>query len=82
MAGLLDHPHFTRPESFEGMAVPAVLMSGHHADIERWRLKQSLGRTWLRRPELIQAMRLDALQQALLDEFRTEYRNSERQDTK
>jgi len=80
VSGLLDHPHYTRPEVFEGEAVPAVLLSGHHADIERWRLKQSLGRTWLRRPELIQAMRLDAVQQRLLDEFQTEYRNSERQD--
>lgn len=82
VTGLLDHPHFTRPESYQGMTVPAVLLSGHHADIERWRLKQSLGRTWLRRPALIQAMRLDVVQQALLDEFQTEYRNSERQDTK
>lgn len=80
VSGLLDHPHYTRPEVYEGKAVPAVLLSGHHADIERWRLKQSLGRTWLRRPELIQAMRLDAVQQRLLDEFQTEYRNSERQD--
>lgn len=82
VAGLLDHPHYTRPESFEGVTVPAVLLSGHHADIERWRSKQSLGRTWLRRPELIQRMRLDAMQQALLDEFQAEYRNSERQNTK
>ncbi|HEY6721774.1 MAG TPA: tRNA (guanosine(37)-N1)-methyltransferase TrmD, partial [Burkholderiales bacterium] len=49
--GLLDCPQYTRPEAYAGEAVPPVLMSGHHAQIERWRLKQSLGRTWLRRPE-------------------------------
>src|SRR5487761_1524897 len=51
-AGLLDWPHYTRPEVFEGRRVPAVLSSGDHAAIARWRLKQALGRTWLTRPEL------------------------------
>lgn len=52
-AGLLDWPHYTRPEVFEGLTVPQVLLSGDHADIRRWRLEQAVGRTWLRRPELI-----------------------------
>src|SRR5690606_10875256 len=51
--GLLDHPQYTRPEEFEGLAVPPVLLSGNHAEIARWRLKQRLGRTWLRRPDLL-----------------------------
>ena len=51
--GLLDCPHYTRPEEYEGERVPEVLLSGHHAEIERWRRKQALGRTWLRRPELL-----------------------------
>jgi len=71
-AGLLDCPQYTRPEVFAGEAVPAVLMSGHHEQIRRWRLKQSLGRTWLRRPELIAARALSAEEQSLLEEFRRE----------
>ena len=51
--GLLDCPHYTRPNSSRGGAVPAVLLSGNHAEIARWRRKQSLGRTWLRRPDLL-----------------------------
>ena len=70
--GLLDCPHYTRPEVYEGMPVPPVLMSGNHADIERWRLKQSLGRTWARRPDLLARITLDAEQQALLDEYKHE----------
>ncbi|HHJ80891.1 MAG TPA: tRNA (guanosine(37)-N1)-methyltransferase TrmD [Candidatus Tenderia electrophaga] len=68
-AGLLDCPHYTRPDNYQGMQVPPVLLSGDHAAIRRWRLKQSLGRTWLRRPDLLQNMRLDKQQQQLLDEF-------------
>ena len=52
--GLLDCPHYTRPEVYEGEAVPPVLLSGNHAEIARWRLKQALGRTWRRRPELLE----------------------------
>jgi tRNA (guanine37-N1)-methyltransferase len=52
-AGLLDWPHYTRPVEFEGRTVPQVLQGGHHADIQRWRLKQAVARTWLRRPDLI-----------------------------
>ena len=67
--GLLDHPHYTRPKQIDGQAVPAVLLSGDHAAIKRWRLRQALGRTWLRRPDLLQHRQLDREQQALLDEF-------------
>ena len=67
--GLLDTPHYTRPEVFEGRAVPAVLLSGDHQAIARWREKQSLGRTWLRRPDLLAAMELNDSQQSLLQEF-------------
>jgi tRNA (guanine37-N1)-methyltransferase len=70
--GLLDHPHYTRPEVYEEMPVPPVLLSGNHADIERWRMKQSLGRTWSRRPELLAGVVLTAEQQALLEEYKRE----------
>jgi tRNA (guanine37-N1)-methyltransferase len=70
--GLLDWPHYTRPEVFEGRAVPEVLASGNHAAIRRWRTKQALGRTWLRRPELIERLTLSAEEQRLLNEFKTE----------
>jgi tRNA (guanine37-N1)-methyltransferase len=70
--GLLDCPHYTRPEVYAGLAVPAVLLSGNHADIARWRLKQSLGRTWRRRPELLQERILSADERKLLDEYRSE----------
>ncbi|HSY07603.1 MAG TPA: tRNA (guanosine(37)-N1)-methyltransferase TrmD [Steroidobacteraceae bacterium] len=59
-AGLLDWPHYTRPEVFEGLAVPQVLLSGDHADIRRWRLAQAVARTWLRRPDLIAKEELTA----------------------
>lgn len=70
--GLLDCPHYTRPEVYEGLAVPSVLMSGNHADIARWRLKQSLGRTHERRPELLAARGMSDQERALLDEYRNE----------
>jgi tRNA (guanine37-N1)-methyltransferase len=70
--GLLDCPHYTRPDEIEGMRVPEVLQSGDHQAIRRWRLKQALGRTWLRRPDLLHEQALDAEQQKLLDEFRSE----------
>ncbi|MDH5570316.1 MAG: tRNA (guanosine(37)-N1)-methyltransferase TrmD [Gammaproteobacteria bacterium] len=72
--GLLDYPHYTRPEVTDGMAVPRVLLSGDHAAIERWRQKQALGRTWLRRPELLEALTLDQEQENLLAEFIHEQR--------
>ncbi len=70
--GLLDCPHYTRPEVLEGKKVPEVLLSGNHALIKRWRMKQSLGRTWLRRPELLEKLELSDEQLALLDEFKAE----------
>lgn len=72
MAGLLDCPHYTRPEAIDGRAVPDILQSGNHEAIRRWRLKQSLGRTWLRRPDLLASRPLDAEQRMLLEEFRNE----------
>jgi tRNA (guanine37-N1)-methyltransferase len=70
--GLLEAPQYTRPEVYEGRAVPPVLMSGHHERIERWRLKQSLGRTWLRRPELLERRGLSESERKLLEEFKQE----------
>jgi tRNA (guanine37-N1)-methyltransferase len=67
--GLLDCPHYTRPETVEGMRVPAVLLSGDHAAIRRWRLKQSLGRTWTLRRELLSGRGLSAEERELLDEY-------------
>jgi len=74
MDGLLDYPHYTRPEEIDGMPVPDVLVGGHHAEIRRWRHKQALGRTWLRRPDLLDEQQLDVEQQALLNEFISEYK--------
>lgn len=71
--GLLDCPHYTRPEEFEGRRVPEVLLSGNHAEIRRWRLKQALGRTWERRPDLLERIELDAEQRRLLEEYRQEH---------
>ena len=71
-AGLLDCPQYTRPETYAGEKVPEVLLSGHHEQIRRWRLKQALGRTWLRRPELIAARQLSAQELKLLEEFKQE----------
>lgn len=71
--GLLDCPHYTRPEVFEGRAVPEVLMSGNHEQIRRWRLKQALGRTWLRRPDLLERVELNKEQQKLLEQFKIEH---------
>ncbi|MCP1726331.1 tRNA (guanine37-N1)-methyltransferase [Natronospira proteinivora] len=67
--GLLDHPHFTRPETVEGRAVPPVLLGGDHEAIRQWRLKQALGRTWQRRPDLLARRELSEEERRLLDEF-------------
>lgn len=67
--GLLDCPHYTRPEQLEGHSVPGVLLGGNHADIDRWRMKQALGRTWQRRPDLLKKKNLSAEQEKLLKEF-------------
>jgi len=74
-AGLLDCPQYTRPEIYGGERVPEVLLSGHHENIRRWRLKQALGRTWLRRPELLQGRGLSEDEKGLLAEFQREYRS-------
>jgi tRNA (guanine37-N1)-methyltransferase len=71
-SGLLDWPHYTRPVEFEGRTVPEVLQGGHHAEIQRWRLKQAVGRTWLRRPDMIAKGGLPADAAKLLDEFLAE----------
>jgi tRNA (guanine37-N1)-methyltransferase len=78
MQGLLDYPHYTRPETINGQNVPQVLLSGDHKAIQRWRLKQALGRTWLRRPDLLDAIqndtsRWDEEKARLLAEFKDEY---------
>jgi tRNA (guanine37-N1)-methyltransferase len=73
--GLLDCPHYTRPEEFEGRRVPGVLLSGDHEKIRRWRLKQALGRTWLKRPDLLQAKALTEEQQVLLTDYRRDLEN-------
>lgn len=67
--GLLDCPHFTRPEQIGGFSVPDVLLSGNHADISRWRMKQALGKTWQKRPDLLKKKELTAEQENLLNEF-------------
>ncbi|MCW8933426.1 MAG: tRNA (guanosine(37)-N1)-methyltransferase TrmD [Gammaproteobacteria bacterium] len=76
MQGLLDCPHYTRPEEIDGRTVPQVLLSGNHRDIDRWRLQQSLGRSWLRRPDLIEALNLTDEQKQLLEAFKQENNNS------
>jgi tRNA (guanine37-N1)-methyltransferase len=68
-SGLLKYPQYTRPESFQDLAVPEVLTSGNHQAIERWRLKESLGKTWLKRPDLLMKKTLDKIQLQLLMEF-------------
>lgn len=83
VSGLLDCPHYTRPEEYEGMRVPEVLLSGHHEKIRRWRLKQSLGRTWQRRPELLAGRMLQkplSKEEAqLLAEFESELKAEQEQ---
>jgi tRNA (guanine37-N1)-methyltransferase len=67
--GLLDYPHYTRPEEIDGYTVPEVLLSGNHEAIRRWRLKQALGKTWQSRPDLIELLELNDEQKSLLEEF-------------
>ncbi|MCD1127083.1 tRNA (guanosine(37)-N1)-methyltransferase TrmD [Limnobaculum zhutongyuii] len=75
--GLLDCPHYTRPEVLDGMEVPAVLLSGNHEHIRLWRMKQSLGRTWLRRPELLKSLALTDEQAMLLKQFQQEHQQQD-----
>jgi tRNA (guanine37-N1)-methyltransferase len=70
--GLVDWPHYTRPPAIDGRAVPEVLVSGDHAAIARWRLQQALGRTWLRRPELLERRGMSVEERALLEAFKIE----------
>ena len=72
-AGLLDYPHYTRPESVDGLDVPPVLREGHHEAVRRWRLKQALGRTWQRRPKLLAGRELDEEERRLLQEYIAEH---------
>jgi tRNA (guanine37-N1)-methyltransferase len=78
-SGLLDWPHYTRPESWKGMEVPKVLVSGNHAAIARWRRKQALGRTWERRPDLLEGRALSKEDAQLLEEYRREQQAQQQQ---
>jgi tRNA (guanine37-N1)-methyltransferase len=78
----LDHPHYTRPAEFEGWRVPEVLLSGHHAEIARWRLRESLRRTWERRPELLASSELGEVERMLLDELKSEREPLKSQSTR
>lgn len=73
--GLLDCPHYTRPEVLDGLPVPQVLMSGHHEQIRKWRLEQSLKRTWLRRPELLDSLALTDEQRVLLNNIKKQHKS-------
>lgn len=73
MDGLLDHPHYTRPEEVEGRGVPDVLLSGDHARIAKWRHQQALGRSYVRRPDLVKKLDLNDEQKRMLDEYLREY---------
>ncbi|WP_347552730.1 tRNA (guanosine(37)-N1)-methyltransferase TrmD [Pseudalkalibacillus hwajinpoensis] len=70
--GLLEHPHYTRPAEFQGIGVPDVLLSGNHAAVDRWRLKESIRRTWNRRPDLIEAKNLTIEEQKMFEEIKKE----------
>jgi tRNA (guanine37-N1)-methyltransferase len=74
--GLLDCPQYTRPEEYAGDKVPEILLSGHHENIRRWRLQQALGRTWLRRPDLLAARKLSEDEEKLLEEFQRKHREA------
>lgn len=76
-SGLLEHAQYTRPREIDGLAVPEVLLSGDHAAIRRWREKQALGRTWVKRPDLLEGRELGEEQRRMLDEFKQEHGNIE-----
>ena len=80
MDGLLDCPHYTRPEEIDGLRVPEVLLGGNHRAIETWRMQQALGRTWLRRPELLNELQLTDEQRQLLQDFQEEHRQQLNKD--
>ena len=79
--GLLDCPHYTRPEVLANKQVPSVLLSGNHEESRRWRLKQALGRTWLRRPDILKPLALTKEQRILLAEFQQEHQALQQQDS-
>lgn len=82
VAGLLDYPHYTRPEVYQGNRVPQILMSGNHAHIRRWRLQQALGRTWLKRPDLFAlkfAQGMTSQEEKLLEEFKQSCKSREKE---
>lgn len=79
--GLLDYPHYTRPEKLNEQQVPAVLLSGDHEKIRRWRLQQALGRTWLLRPDLLEQRELSEEEQVLLDEFKHTHQAAQKDKT-
>jgi tRNA (guanine37-N1)-methyltransferase len=74
--GLLEYPHYTRPPTFRGHAVPEVLLSGHHAEIVRWRRRQALRRTWERRPELLESARLDEDERRYVQELKSQHKSN------
>jgi tRNA (guanine37-N1)-methyltransferase len=82
VSGLLDCPHYTRPEVYAGEEVPEVLLSGHHAEIEKWRLKQALGRTWQRRPDLLAQRQLTKQEARLLAEYQQEQASVQQEEIK
>lgn len=71
-SGLLEYPQYSRPEVFQGLSVPPVLLSGHHANIKKWRRKEALKRTLLRRPDMLEKLELDKADKKLLDEIKGE----------
>lgn len=81
MTGLLDYPHYTRPAHIDGLAVPPVLLGGNHSEIERYRKKQALGKTWLKRPDLLKQLTLSNTDEQLLTEFKHECSNSTRSES-
>jgi tRNA (guanine37-N1)-methyltransferase len=82
VTGLLDCPHYTRPEVYNGVAIPDVLLSGHHAEIEKWRLKQALGRTAERRPDLLAQRQLTKQEARLLAEYQQEQASVQQEEVK
>ena len=75
--GLLEHPQYTRPETFNGLTVPAVLLSGHHGEVQRWRRREALRRTLLRRPDLLEGASLTDTDRTELERLRIETANEE-----
>jgi len=77
VSGLLEYPQYTRPRNFRGHAVPEILFSGDHREIERWRLRESLKRTLLRRPDLLEKRKLSPEEESVLEEVKQEFTSSQ-----